>query len=161
IGSGAGGAAAAHILCKSGLNVLVLEAGPNRFIGLDEPDGEKFTTTLSNDELKLDRRSFIKPKTLVDPRTFRPHPSMGQRTFVGDVTHLPKTVGGGTVHADLKMPHFGEDDFHLGTLLGDVMGASFADWPVDYAMLEPFYGYVERLLGVQGKEGAHPFEPPR
>jgi len=56
------------------------------------------------------------------------------------------------------MPRFGEDDFHLGSLLGDVSGASFADWPVDYAMLEPFYGYVERILGVQGMAGAHPFE---
>jgi len=93
LGSGAGGAAAAHILCKSGLDVLVLEAGPNRFIGLDDPAADKLTTTFSNDELKLDRRSFITPNTLVEPRTFRPDAASGPRTFTGDVNHLPKTVG--------------------------------------------------------------------
>ena len=74
---------------------------------------------------------------------------------------LPKTVGGGAVHADLKMPRFLPTDFQLGTLLGAIPGASFADWPVQYDALEPFYAYGERLLGVQGKAGADPFEGKR
>jgi choline dehydrogenase-like flavoprotein len=40
-------------------------------------------------------------------------------------------------------------------------GTNFADWPVDYDMLEPFYAYAERALGVQGRAGANPFEAPR
>src|SRR5207245_1334252 len=95
------------------------------------------------------------------PRTWRNSPSDGDRTYVGDVNTLPKTVGGGCVHADLKMPRFQVDDFHLGTLLGSVPNASFADWPVDYDMLEPFYAYVETALGIQGESGTNPFEAPR
>ena len=83
------------------------------------------------------------------------------RTYVGDVNPLPKTVGGGAAHADLKMPRFIPTDFQLGTLLGDIAGASFADWPVQYDALEPFYAYAEKIVGVQGKAGANPFEGPR
>ena len=63
---------------------------------------------------------------------------------------LPKTVGGGAVHADMKYPRFQETDFRLGSLLGDVPGANFADWPLTYDELEPFYTEVEEIVGVQG-----------
>ena len=78
--------------------------------------------------------------------------------FTGDVNALPKTLGGGAVHADLKMPRFMPQDFHLGTdLEGAWSGTSFADWPVDYDMLDPFYLYIERLIGIQGLDGSDPF----
>jgi choline dehydrogenase-like flavoprotein len=160
VGSGAGGGAAADVLTRSGLSVLVIEAGPNYFNGLDDAAAGQPTSTFSNDELKLGRRSFIEPNAIVEPRTFRKDTSK-TRSFVGDVNHLPKTVGGGTIHADMKTPRFAIDDFHLGTLLGNVPGASFADWPVDYDMLEPFYAYTESVMGVQGLAGSNPFEPPR
>jgi gluconate 2-dehydrogenase alpha chain len=161
IGSGAGGGAVANVLCKNGLDVLVLEAGPNHFQGLDNPSASAVTSTFANDELKLTRRNFVMPGVIAEPRTFRRDPSDGARKIVGDVNLLPKTVGGGTIHADMKMPRFGKDDFHLGSLLGEVKGASFADWPVDYDVLEPFYLYAERAMGVQGLAGSSPFEAPR
>ena len=155
IGSGAGGAPVIHVLCAQGLKVLVLEAGPNRFDFLDDP-AQQPVPRFGNDELSFSTRSMILPSPLVEPRTWRNKESDGDRTTVGDVQGLPKIVGGGTVHADLKMPRFMPDDFHLGTLLGDVKDATFADWPVDYDMLEPFYLFGERLLGVQGLDGADP-----
>lgn len=160
IGSGAGGGTAAHVLCKAGLKVLVLEAGANHFDGLDDASAQP-TARFSNDELKLVQRSFVVPNSNVEPRTFRTAPSDGDRLLVGDVNPLPKTVGGATVHADLKAPRFRTTDFQLGTLLGQIQGASFADWPVQYDQLDPFYSYVEKTAGVQGKDGADPFEPPR
>jgi gluconate 2-dehydrogenase alpha chain len=160
IGSGAGGGTAAHILAKGGLKVLVLEAGMNRFDGLDDATAQP-TPRFSNDELKLAYRHFVTPDPTVDPRTFRASPSEGDRSYVGDVQSLPKTVGGGAVHADLKMPRFMPQDFTLGTNLKNTFGANFADWPVDYAALEPFYTYGEYALGVQGLAGANPFEGPR
>ncbi len=39
--------------------------------------------------------------------------------------------------------------------------ADFARWPFDYDDLEPFYDRAERLLGVHGRAGADPSEPPR
>jgi choline dehydrogenase-like flavoprotein len=160
IGSGAGGGPAAYVLTKAGLRVLILEAGMNRFDGLDDASKTP-TPRFSNDELKLAYRSFVTPDSVVEPRTFRPTASSGDRTYIGDVQNLPKTVGGGAVHADLKMPRFMPQDFTLGTDLKNKFGANFADWPVTYDMLEPFYTYGERALGVQGLAGANPFEGPR
>lgn len=160
IGSGAGGAAVAYGLTSAGLSVLVLEAGNNYFPGLDDPAGIP-PPLFSNDELKLHQRFFIAPDPLVEPRTFRESEADGDRTLVGDVNWLPKTVGGGGVHADMKYPRFAELDFRLGTMLGEVAGASFADWPMDYAELERFYVEIEMATGVQGVDGADPFAPPR
>jgi choline dehydrogenase-like flavoprotein len=157
IGSGVGGSSVAEVLTRFGQKVLVLEAGPNYFVGLDDPSAGMPTTRFSNDELKLDRRSFIRQDPIVEPRTFRPTDADGDRTFVGAVNAIPKTVGGAAVHADVKTPRFQPTDFQLGTLLGSVQNANFADWPVQYAALEPFYGHAERAIGVQGQDGADPF----
>ena len=159
IGSGAGGAPVADVLTRFGKKVLVLEAGANHFDGLDDPRG--LVTRFSNDEVKQYSRGLISPDGYVEPRTFRPSEGAGDRTYVGDVNSLAKTVGGAGVHADLKMPRFAPKDFQLGTLLGDTFaGASFADWPVDYDMLEPFYAYVEQTLGIQGQRGSDPYAGP-
>ena len=161
IGSGAGGGPVAYVLTKAGLKVLVLEAGPCHLDFLDDPARDP-VARFSNDELKLERRNFIETDDQVEPRTWRTSEADGDRieALTGNVQALPKTVGGGCLHADLKMPRFEPSDFQLGTLL-DVPGATFADWPISYAELEPFYAWGERLLGVQGLRGANPFEPPR
>ena len=150
IGSGCGGGAVADVLTRNGKSVLVLEAGMNRYDFLDDATRQPVSRHAC-DELK-NRRGFILPDPSVEPRTFRRQEADGDRTFIGDVNGLPKTVGGGGVHADLKMPRFEPSDFHLGTDLGDVTDASFADWPVDYDMLEPFYAYVDRVMGIQGDD---------
>jgi choline dehydrogenase-like flavoprotein len=159
VGSGAGGSAAAAVLTAHGKRVLILEAGSNYFEGLDEPDSQ-VSTLFSNDELKMVHRNFIQPDPVIDPRTFRKDTSE-DRSFIGDVNSLPKTLGGGAVHASLNTPRFLPTDFKLGTFLGKVSGANFADWPVDYDGLEPFYDYAERTIGVAGVVGANPFEGPR
>ena len=161
IGAGAGGCAIAEVLTRFGQKVLVLEAGPNYFIGLDDPSPTMPTSVYSNDELKLDRRFMLRQDPVVEPRTFRTSDSDGDRTYVGAVNAIPKTVGGAAVHADVKTPRFQPTDFQLGTLLGSVQNANFADWPVQYAELEPFYGHAERAIGVQGLDGADPFAGPR
>ncbi len=163
IGSGAGGAATAEILARHGRKVLILEAGPNWHLGLADPDPAAVRNVFSNDELKFQRRHFLTPDPLVDPRSFRESEEEdGLRRSVGEVNHLPRCVGGAGVHANLATPRFDAQGFELGRLLGArVPGASFADWPVSYAELEPFYLYNEWLLGVQGEPERNPFEPPR
>jgi choline dehydrogenase-like flavoprotein len=159
LGSGSGGSAVTYMAAKSGLKVLVLEAGSNWFDGLGTSSGP--VCRFSNDELKFSTRDFIYPNPLVEPRTWRNTDQDGDRLYTGDVNGLPKTVGGGAVHADLKTPRFEPQDFHLGTELGSVSGANFADWPIDYDVLEPYYLYAEHKMGVQGIAGANPFEGPR
>jgi len=161
VGSGAGGSAAARVLTTNGRRVLVFEAGDNNFPGLDDPRPDQPVPVFSNDELKMSVRGFVTADPLTDRRTFRPDDRSGDRTQVGDVNGLPKTVGGGAVHADMKYPRFQATDFHLRSLLGDIAGANFADWPVSYAELEPFYKHVETIAGVQGEDGADPFASPR
>lgn len=160
IGSGAGGSAATRLLAEGGLRVCVLEAGESYFVGLDDPDATP-EPLFSSDELKFSVRGLIQQQTRVEPRSFRESAASGERSYVGEVNDLPKTLGGGWVHADMKTPRFNEVDFRLGTLLGDVPGASFADWPLDYAEIEPFYEAVELATGVQGEAGADPFASPR
>jgi choline dehydrogenase-like flavoprotein len=161
IGSGAGGSTVANALTKHGKSVLVIETGNNYFQGLDNPAPGKPVPLFSNDELKFGERHFITPDPLIEPRKFRPSPSMGERTLVGDVNGLPKTVGGGAVHADMKYPRFQEWDFHLASELGNIPNANFANWPITYDELEPFYSEIEWLVGVQGEAGSDPFEPRR
>ena len=73
----------------------------------------------SNDELKIERRNFIemhdtrRAAHVAHERGRR----RSDRSLTGNVQNLPKTVGGGCLHADLKMPRFEPTDFQLGTLL--------------------------------------------
>jgi gluconate 2-dehydrogenase alpha chain len=157
IGSGAGGSAVAHLLTKAGKKVLILEAGSNHFKGLD--GSTALSTNFANDELKFGNRRLLWPDGRLEPRSWRKSTADGDRREVGDLVWLPKTVGGGAVVADLKTPRFLPQDFHLGTALGGMPGTSWADWPVDYDALEPYYAYAEKMMGVQG--APTPFDGPR
>jgi choline dehydrogenase-like flavoprotein len=158
IGSGAGGSTVARTLANAGQKVLILEQGDNYFPGLDDPS-ELPPPLFANDEIKMSVRSMIAQDTLIEPRSFRASVDDGDRMLVGDANGLPRNVGGAAVHADMKYPRFRPTDFQLGTLLGPIADASFADWPVDYPTLERFYVEIEHAVGVQGPEGvnADPF----
>ncbi len=165
IGSGAGGSMAARTLAKvGGKKVLVLEAGPNYFLGLDDPAPSRPTPLFSNDELKMNTRGFIRQDPFLEPRTFRARPS-DAAAFTEDVNTLPRTVGGAAVHADMKYPRFNAVDFRLASEFRSrglsFPDTNFSDWPLSYDELEPFYTEVERLTGVQGQRGSDPFESRR
>ncbi|MFQ5666046.1 MAG: GMC family oxidoreductase [Candidatus Binatia bacterium] len=165
IGSGAGGSTAARTLTVvGGRKVLVLEAGPNYFIGLDDPAPNMPAPLYSNDELKLSERGFIGQDPFLEPRTFRTRAAVTANVNE-DVNTLPRTVGGAAVHADMKLPRLNVVDFRLASEFRsqglDFPGTNFADWPLSYDELEPFYTDVERLIGVQGQRGSDPFASPR
>lgn len=157
VGSGAAGGTVARLLARSGdYEVLVLEKGQNFFTGLGGPT-PTVTNTWANDELGYQiRPSPIDQDPVLEPRAFRPSPAHGARTFVGDVDDLPVTVGGGTVHADAKARRLREVDFVANTLLGGsagkpaIGGTTYADWPMTYGHLEPFYAVIEEVVGIQG-----------
>ena len=155
IGSGPGGATAAHVLTAAGWSVLIFERGRNHLIEIDDPGTLK--QDYSNDELKFMGRHFLGPDPWLEPRTFRQSEADGDHAHIGDVNNLPATVGGGGVHADGKVPRFLEEDFRLLSTRGPIDGAHLADWPLTYDELEPFYAEAERLVGVAGDAEANPF----
>lgn len=161
IGSGAGGAAAAWRLCERGLRVLLLEAGPAfdpaRDYPLDRPGWE--------------RRGFPEP---AHSRAAISYGDLGRlepedediagwsragfpwRLPVGSARPPSATgyshvqgVGGSTLHFVGEAHRFHPRAFRLFTLTGQG-----ADWPLDYAALEPFYTIAEEVIGVAGDAGA-------
>ncbi len=161
IGSGAGGSTAARTLALvGGKKVLVLEHGQNYFKGLDDPAPGMPVPLFGNDEIKFAVRNLINQDPFLEPRTLRASSSETAMAHP-DVNTLPKTVGGAAVHADMKFPRFNAVDFHLASELAakgrSFPGTNFADWPVSYEELEPFYEEMERLSGVAGNRGADPF----
>lgn len=165
IGSGAGGAMAARVLAAvGGKKVLILEAGPCYFVGLDDPAPGMPKPLFSNDEIKMSVRGLIRHDPFLEPRTFRSN--AGQTaTIHPDVNVLPKTVGGAGVHSDVKFPRFTAVDFRMASELRakgrEHPDTSFADWPLSYEEIEPFYEDCEVVTGVQGAKDSDPFESPR
>lgn len=162
VGSGAGGAAAAYKLTARGKKVLVLEAGDNKFLGLDDPSPGMPVPLYSNDELKHSIRYFDRMDPLVEPRTFRASDDVAAQANE-DVCAMSRTVGGTAVHADMKYPRFNEIDFRLASALRsagrEFPGTSFEDWPIGYEDLEPFYGEAEVLSGVAGADSGPEADP--
>lgn len=169
IGSGAGGSAAAHVLAAAGQKVLVLEAGDNHFPGLDRTDraGTPPWPLYTNDEIKMTIRRFDFQDPLVEPRTFRQTESDVAQANP-DVNNLTRNVGGAAVICSVSYPRFTAIDFRMASALQDAgrnyAGTSFADWPLTYDELEPFYAETEILSGIAGiaeGEGSDPFQSPR
>jgi choline dehydrogenase-like flavoprotein len=156
VGSGATGSMVARVLAKNGYQVTILEKGQNFFQNLGGSNAS-VTNLFSNDEVGWESRTApINQDPLLEPRSFRADTNAGDRSFVGDVNDMPTTVGGATVHYDAKARRYREVDFITNSLMGGtadqpaIEGTTYADWPMTYEQLEPFYAVSEEVLGVQG-----------
>jgi choline dehydrogenase-like flavoprotein len=151
VGSGAAGGVMARELSQQGFTVLVLEQGPR----LGPGDFE-------HDEFKYNYLSGITNNPALSPQTFRDDPTQtAARPRLGNSLVYARIVGGSSTHFTANFWRFHASDFQERTLLGPIAGTGFADWPISYAELEPYYTKVEWDIGVSGLAGADPFEPPR
>lgn len=151
VGSGAAGGVMARELSQAGFSVVVLEQGP-RFGPGD----------FEHDELKYSFLSGITNSPEISPQTFRDDPSrIAERPRRGNSVVYARMVGGSSNHFTANYWRFHEIDFHERSVLGSIAGTGFADWPITYRELEPYYTKVEWEVGVSGLAYASPFDPPR
>ena len=148
IGSGAAGGVVAKELSTAGFSVVVLEQGAY----VKEKD-------FKHDEFGVAYQHAIANNPKVQPSTYRTKAS--ETAKVEQRYDYGRLVGGGSVHFTANYWRFHPDDFRERSVFGDVPGSSFADWPVTYDELEPYYTKAEWELGISGLAGANPFEGPR
>lgn len=136
IGSGFGGAAAAHSFVTAGRRVTLLERGDWVTRGPENwlPDSVGGLSRWFSNET-------------------------GWRDVSGPVSHPVGTyhcVGGPSVFYGGVSLRFREADFEP---LPEIDTDSGARWPFSYQDLEPFYGQAEQMIGVAGTAGLDPTEP--
>jgi choline dehydrogenase-like flavoprotein len=148
IGAGAAGGVMAKELAVAGFSVVVLEQGPYLTV-----------KDFSHDEIKFAVHNALTNDPAHQPITFRKHENEVAKPF--KAIEYGRQVGGGSVHFTGNYWRFHESDFHERSLYGAIPGTSFADWPIGYAELEPYYTKAEEELGISGLSGANPFEAPR
>lgn len=149
IGSGSAGGILAKELSTAGFDVVVLEQGPYR-----RP--EDFT----HDELAVVfRDELLGGGQDVHGQTFRhDEHEVATKPAIQPVRYA-RGVGGSSVHFTANFWRLRQSDFKERSMLGPIAGTNFADWPITYEDLEPYYTKVDWDIGVSGAPG--PFDAPR
>ncbi len=151
VGSGAAGGVVARELSQAGHSVVVFEQGPR----LSPADFE-------HDELKYYYLDGITNSPAISPQTFRTDPAQrAEPLSSGNALVYARIVGGSSNHFTANFWRFHDIDFKERSVLGSIAGTGFADWPITYPELEPYYTKVEWDVGVSGLAGASPFDPQR
>ena len=145
VGCGAAGGVLARELSRNGFSVVVLEQGPWKTA--KEFDHNEYLNW-NNAELVNDWR--------LQPNTFRKTPQ--DKANKQPAILYGRLVGGGPVHFTANYWRFREIDFIEASKKGTIAGTGFADWPITYTDLEPYYTKAEWDLGISGLAGANPFE---
>ncbi len=155
VGSGAGAGPVIYELSKAGYKVLVLEKGP-----------WFHTKDFSKDEMVATRRSVYTPNLKDERHVIEEQDDNGkwqaESTYdTGYDFWNGNCVGGSSNFMSGYFSRLKPKDFILLSEYGPIEGANIADWPIDYAEMEPYYEKVERIVGISGKVVKHDFLEPR
>ncbi|MFC2086066.1 NAD(P)-binding protein, partial [Bacteroidota bacterium] len=150
VGSGSAGGIMARELAQAGFSVVVFEQGP--YLKAGDFVHDELATLFNQDWMGGAKGEY--------PQTFRR--SEDEEAVVQDF--LPpliyaRMVGGSSVHFTANFWRLHPIDFKERSMLGPIAGTGFADWPITYDELEPYYSKVDWEIGVSGSPG--PFDPPR
>jgi choline dehydrogenase-like flavoprotein len=149
VGSGAAGGVLAKELSTAGFEVVVLEQGAWR-------QSEDFT----HDELSHWFLNELMGSPADFPQTFRKNEGETAEVQAAPPPLIyARGVGGSSVHFTANYWRFHPVDFRERSLVGPISGTGFADWPLTYDELEPYYTKVDWEIGVSGEPG--PFDPRR
>jgi choline dehydrogenase-like flavoprotein len=157
VGSGASGGVLAKELSTAGFDVVVLEQGP-----------WQHPSQFRHDELAVERQGEMLNTTVEPVQTFRKTEreratvraaGAGGGSGFGRGLTYRRGVGGSSVHFTANYWRLRPIDFRERSVWGPIAGTAFADWPITYDELEPYYTKVDWEIGVSGAPG--PFDPPR
>lgn len=152
VGSGSAGGILAKELSTGSFSVVVLEQGPFR-------EAKDFT----HDEFEIFMMSGLAGGAAhARNQTFRDDENkvaeVQTRQGPAPAFYAPG-VGGSSVHFSANFWRLREIDFNERSVHGAISGTNFADWPITYDELEPYYTKVDWEIGVCGAPG--PFDSPR
>ncbi|MEE4361796.1 MAG: GMC family oxidoreductase [Pseudomonadales bacterium] len=149
IGSGSAGGIMAKELSSAGFSVVVLEQGPHLHAGNFKHDEWDYT---QNEALVWGPRKG-------HPQTFRRYEHEKAQIVDRPPLGYAHNVGGSSVHYSGNFWRLRPIDFMEASVLGPISGTNFADWPISYDELEPYYTKVDWEIGLSGLAG--PWDPPR
>ncbi|MEZ4424036.1 MAG: GMC family oxidoreductase [Gemmatimonadota bacterium] len=149
VGAGSAGGILAKELSSAGHRVVVLEQGPYR--RASEFRHDEYGVWLQGELLGAQDAGA----------TFRATEDVeaGPPPDIFPPAVYARGVGGSSVHFTANFWRFRPLDFQERSLLGPIAGTGFADWPLTYDELEPYYTKVDWDIGVSGAPG--PNDPPR
>jgi choline dehydrogenase-like flavoprotein len=142
IGSGAAGGVLAKELSTNGFKVVVLEQGPYRK-----------ATDFEHDELAAYVLDYWTGGNEMHQQTARADESQEATVASSPPANYAMQVGGSSVIFSANFWRFREIDFNERSVLGPISGTNFADWPINYAELEPYYTKVDWEVGISGAPG--------
>lgn len=148
IGSGAAGGIIAKELSTAGFSTVVLEQGKYRK-----------TQDFTHDEIRYFLNGEWFGSTAESGMTFRKTAGDPPAASQFAPATYAKTVGGSSVIFSAHLWRMRPVDFNERSTLGAIEGTNFADWPITYEELEPYYTKVEWDMGVSGAPGHS--DPPR
>jgi choline dehydrogenase-like flavoprotein len=148
IGAGAGGGVAAGVLAEAGLHVLLVDRGESLRRSDLPRDHLRSARVWTGLERQVDPPVEGNPRLLEDQAVVPTEARWSGNAFV---------VGGGTRVYGAQAWRFSPEDFRMGSTYGE----RFADWPIAYEDLEPYYDRVEWEMGVCGPDGRRPHDGAR
>lgn len=144
VGSGSAGGIIARELATKGFKVVVLEQGPFRT-----------AADFTHDELSVMFQNELTRSNDINRQTFRQDETEEAELAWRAPAEYAQTVGGSSVHFTANFWRFRNSDFRERSMLGPISGTNFADWPISYEEIEPYYARVDWEIGVSGVKGPH------